>query len=88
MFNFKIDSEFALALLGIFSVLLIVGIILFISQNLGIQTYSVLQVGSPCANIFCLNQPYPSQEVGRDWNNGTAYCGCDDGSVIQAKLFS
>lgn len=85
---FKIDSEFALALLGIFSVLLIVGIILFVSQNLGIQTYSVLNVGSPCANIFCLDQKYPSQEAGRDWENGIAYCECNNGKIIQAKLFS
>lgn len=85
---FKIDSEFALALLGIFSVLLIVGIILFVSQHLGIQTYGVLQVGSPCENIFCLDQKYPSQETSRDWENGIAYCSCDDGKIIQAKLFS
>ncbi len=40
----KIDAEFGLALLGIFAVILIVGIILFVSQQLGIQTYSVLEV--------------------------------------------
>lgn len=88
MLNFKIDSEFALAVLGIFAVILIVCTILFVSQKLGIQTYSVLQVGSPCAGIYCPNQRFASQEVARDWDTGLVYCACDDGTTRQARLFS
>jgi hypothetical protein len=87
MFNFKIDSEFALALLGICSVLLIVGTILFVSQRLGIQTYGVLEVGSPCTKLYCPNQRYPSEEIGRNWDRGIAYCRCNDGSIRQERLF-
>jgi uncharacterized membrane protein len=83
----KIDSEFALALLGIFSVIIIVSVILFVSQKIGIQTYTVMQVGTPCAKIFCLNQRYPAQEIARDTNTGLAYCQCDDGTIRQARLF-
>ncbi|MEM4242846.1 MAG: hypothetical protein QXM31_03005 [Candidatus Woesearchaeota archaeon] len=88
MSNLKSDSEFALALLGIFSILIIVGTILFISQKLGIQTYNVLEPGSPCAKIYCPGQRYPSQEIGRDWARGMAYCQCNDGSIRHARLFS
>ncbi len=88
MFNFKIDSEFALALLGIFSLLIIVGTILFVTQKLGIQTYAVLEVGTPCADIYCLNQRYPAQEIARDSNTGIVYCECDDNTIRQARLFS
>ena len=84
---FKIDAEFALALLGIFAVLLIVTTILFVSRQLGIQTYGVMQVGSPCPNVFC-DQQYPAVEIGRDWERGIAYCQCDDGDIKQARLFS
>jgi hypothetical protein len=86
-FDFKVDSEFALALLGIFAVLLIVSTILFVSRQLGIQTYNVLEVGSPCGKVFC-DQRYPTQEIGRDWDRGIAYCQCDDGQVRQIPLFS
>ncbi len=88
MLNFKIDSEFALALLGIFAVLLIVTTILFVSRQLGIQTYSVLEVGTPCHNIYCGNERLPAEEIGRDWETGTAYCQCRDGTVRQEKLFA
>lgn len=87
MLNFKIDSEFALAILGIFSVILIVSIILFVSQKLGIQTYNVLDIGSPCYKTFC-DSPYPAQEIGRDWQRGIAYCQCRDGAIRQERLFS
>jgi hypothetical protein len=86
-FNFDIDAEFALALLGIFSIVLIMGIILFVSMQLGIQTYSVLEVGSPCPKVFC-PQRFPAEEIGRDWQRGTAYCQCDNGDIRQAPLFA
>jgi len=84
---FRIDAEFALALLGICSVLLIVGTILFVSRQLGIQTYSILDVGSPCYRAYC-DQRYPAQEIGRDWERGTAYCQCNDGTIRQERLFA
>ncbi len=87
MFNFKIDSEFALALLGIFSVIIIVTTILFVSRQLGIQTYSVLDVGSPCYKTHCADSIAPV-EIGRDWERGTAYCQCNDGSIRQESLFA
>jgi hypothetical protein len=87
MLNFKIDAEFSLALLGIFSVLLIVSIILFVSRQLGIQTYNVLEVGSPCPKVFC-DQRVPAAEIGRDWERGIAYCACENGQIKQAALFS
>lgn len=87
MLNFKIDAEFALALLGIFAVILIVSTILFVSRQLGIQTYSVLEVGSPCPKVFC-DSRYPAEEIGRDWQNGIAYCQCENGLVKKARLFS
>ncbi|MEM2916023.1 MAG: hypothetical protein QXT19_01535 [Candidatus Woesearchaeota archaeon] len=86
--NFKIDSEFALALLGIFAVILIVTIILFISRQLGIQTYSVLKVGTPCHKIYCGNERLPAKEIGRDWERGIVYCQCRDGPIRQERLFS
>jgi hypothetical protein len=88
MFNFRIDSEFALSLLGIFSVILIVATILFVSQKLGIQTYSVLDSGSPCTKIYCPNQSHVSQEISRDWTKGFAICACDDGTTRQMSLFA
>jgi hypothetical protein len=87
MLNFKIDAEFALALLAIFSVILIVTTILFVSRELGIQTYAVKQVGTPCAKVFCQNERYPAKEIARDQEQATAYCQCEDGSIRQAKLF-
>ncbi len=88
MMNLKIDSEFALTLLGIFAVILIVTIIFFISRQLGIQTYSVLDAGTPCHKVYCGNERLPAQEIGRDWERGIAYCQCRDGSIRQEKLFA
>lgn len=85
--SFKFDAEFGLALLGVIAILLIVGSILLVSRQLGIQTYSVLKVGSPCPKKFCAQQ-LPPQEIGRDWQKGIAYCQCENGKVLQAKLFS
>ena len=85
---FKIDSEFALALLGIFAVILIVATILFVSRQLGIQTYNVLEVGSPCPKVRCPGEMWLSDEIGRDWDRGIAYCQCSNGEIIQAPLFS
>ncbi len=87
MFDFEIDAEFGLALLGIFAVVLIVGIILFVSQQLGIQTYNVLEVGSPCRDIRC-DQASFAEEVNRHWNLGIAYCACPNGKIFPARLFS
>jgi hypothetical protein len=84
---FKIDSEFALAVLGIFAIVMIMAIILFVSRQLGIQTYNVLEVGSPCHKAFC-DQRWPAQEIGRDWERGIAYCQCEDGRIRQLPLFS
>ncbi len=84
---FKIDAEFGLALLGIFAVILIVATILFVSRQLGIQTYNVLEVGSPCPKVFC-DQQFPAREIGRDWQRGIAYCQCENGKILQAPLFS
>lgn len=88
MLNLKIDADFALALLGIFAVILIVTTILFISRQLGIQTYGVLEVGTPCHKIYCGKERLPAEEIGRDWERGTAYCQCKDGTVRQERLFS
>ncbi len=87
MLNFKIDAEFALALLGIFAIIIIISTILFVSRQLGIQTYSVLETGSPCPKVFC-DSRYSAEEIGRDWEQGIAYCQCENGMVKQASLFS
>ena len=84
-FNFTVDSEFALALLGTFSIVLIVSTILFVSQKLGIQSSNVLEVGTPCPKVFC-DQRYPAVEIGRDWERGIAYCQCDNGQIQQAPV--
>ena len=80
------DSDFGLTLLGIVSIILIIGIILFVSQKIGIQTYNVLEVGSPCDKLPC-SPGLPAREVSRDWDASIAYCGCPDGRVITAPLF-
>jgi hypothetical protein len=87
MIMFKFDSELGLTLLGIVAIMLIMGTILLVSSSLGIQTYGVLEVGSPCPKVFCAQQ-LPTQEIGRDWQRGIAYCQCDNGRIIQAKLFA
>lgn len=84
---FKIDTDMGLALLGIVAILLILGTILLVAKQLGIQTYNVLQVGSPCHKTFCA-QRWPAQEIGRDWERGIAYCQCTDGSIRQRPLFA
>ena len=88
MLDIKIDSDIALVLLGALAIVLIVGVILFVSRQLGIQTYSVLQVGTPCNKAVYCNQQYPATEIGRDWQRGIAYCQCDNGKIQQARLFS
>jgi len=84
---FKIDAEFALALLGIFAIVIIMATIVFVSRELGIQTYNVLEVGSPCHKVYC-DQRWPAEEIGRDWQRGIAYCQCENGQIRQAPLFS
>lgn len=88
MLDIKIDSEIALVLLGAFAIIVIVAAILFVSKQLGIQTYNVLQVGTPCNKAVFCDQQYPAAEIGRDWQRGIAYCQCENGRITQARLFS
>ena len=85
--EFKIDAELGLAVLGIFAIVLIMAIILFVSRQLGIQTYNVLDVGSPCPHILC-PEGMEAREVLRDWKQGIAYCSCPSGKLMKAPLFA
>ena len=81
MIDFKIDAEFALALLGVSAILLIVGTIVFVTQQLGIQTYSVLHApDSPCVYAGC-SQLGPALELSVDRERGTARCQCGTGEI-------
>lgn len=82
----KIDADFGLALLGAFVIVVIMLTILLVTQQHGIRTYAVLPIGSPCVDVYCDNQRWPAKEVARDWQQGTAYCQCDDGSIRQARI--
>ncbi len=83
----EIDDELALAVLGIFAVIVIVGTILFVTKTLGIQTYSVLEVGTPCNKVYC-DQRWPAQEIARDLATGEVYCQCENGQIKKASFYS
>lgn len=81
MLNFTIDAEFSLALLGVFAIVTIVATILFVTQQLGIQTYSVLHApDSPCVYAGC-TQFGPALELSVDRERGTARCQCGTGEI-------